>query len=327
MRDIPGLQEESLASALPVDFGSQRAFEIEAKSAPPDGWEPVQFLVTGSDYFRLVGASAIAGRDFNGADRERAAPVAIVNQSFAARFFSGEEPIGKRLRFTNRNTPGEWLTIVGVVPNIMQGDATREHFKPLVYVPFRQQPPARAVFLLRTTAPPAQIAAAVRAGVETLDSGVIFQYFGTLKAHFAFHRDLMDGKHAELGKHAALAPIFAAIAVLLAAAGLYALIAHSISQRIKEIGVRMAVGATPGDIRSMVLVDGLLPVALGMIIGLAASLGTNHLLQSQLVGLSPYDLPAMAAAPAFLLSVALVACHIPARRAMRVNPAVALRDD
>ena len=131
----------------------------------------------------------------------------------------------------------------------------------------------------------------------------------------------------ELGKDAAVAPVFALMALLLAAIGLYAVVAHSIGQRTKEIGVRMAIGATAGNIRGMILRDGLTPVAAGMLLGLAASLAVNRVLQSQLVGVSPYDPLTMGGAPVVLLVVALVACQIPARRAMNVDPVVALRHD
>lgn len=130
-----------------------------------------------------------------------------------------------------------------------------------------------------------------------------------------------------MGKHAAVAPIFAVIALLLATIGLYAVIAHSVSQRTREIGVRMAIGATAENIGRMVLRDGMSPVAIGMILGLAASLAVNRILQSQLVGVSPYDPVTMVGAPVVLILVALLACRIPARRAMNVDPAVALRHD
>jgi hypothetical protein len=184
------------------------------------------------------------------------------------------------------NAHGKWRTVIGVVPNIMHGEPLRQHFKPLVYAPFRQEPAARArnsdgagfngaYFLLRTSVPPRQVAQVVRAEVQNLDS-VILQEFTDLSASFAFRRDRMDLEHAELGKYGEAAPIFALIALLLAAIGLYAVVAHSVNQRTKEIGVRMAIGATRERIRNMVFRDGMLPVAASMIPGMAASLAVNR---------------------------------------------------
>jgi putative ABC transport system permease protein len=135
----------------------------------------------------------------------------------------------------------------------------------------------------------------------------------------------MDREHSELGKYAAVAPIFAVMALLLAAVGLYAVIAYSISQRTKEIGLRMAIGAAEGQVRTMVLREGMLPVAIGLFIGLGSSFAVNRILQSQLVGVSPYDPVTIAGAPVVLMLVAFLACRIPAGRAMRTDPAIALR--
>jgi len=328
LRTISGIEDASMASAIPVDGGRSQSIEIEGKPGPSDAEEPVQFLTAGSDYFRVVRASAISGRDFDDGDHVAALPVSIVNQSFAARFWPGEQPLGKRLRPTVGNTPGEWRTVVGVVPNIMQGNPLRQQFRPVVYVPFRQEPAERrAFFLVRTGMPPEQVARAVQAGVQKLDPDVILEDFTTLKASFAFRRDRMDLGHAELGKHAAVAPIFALMALLLAAIGLTAVIAHSVSQRTKEIGVRMAIGAAPHDIRRLIFREGMRPAALGLIVGLTVSLAVNRILQSQLVGVSPYDPVTLATASLVLILVALLACHIPSRRALRVDPAVALRHD
>ncbi len=266
-----------------------------------------------------------------------------MNQAFAAAYWPNQQPLGRRLHIqgpdqSDRNQGGEWLTAVGVVPNIMQGDPTRQRFIPLVYLPFRQSPTARAhnsdaegaegaYFLARTSVPPAQLEPAVRAAIQKLDPDVTLQELGSLKASFAFRRDRMDLEHAEMGKYAAVAPIFAAIALLLAAVGLYAVIAHSVNQRTREIGVRMAIGAAAADIRGMVFRDGMPPVALGVMLGLAAALGVNRILESQLVGVSPHDPVSMAAAPVLLLLTALLACQIPARRAVNVDPAVALRHE
>jgi putative ABC transport system permease protein len=252
----------------------------------------------------------------------------VVNESFAATFWPGERPLGKRIRAIEERKPGDWRTVVGVVPNIMQGDPLRQRFKAVVYVPLRQEPPGRRAWLLvRARVPTDHVARAVRAEVQKLDSEVLFADLTTLKAHFAFNRDSMDAEHSELAKQAAVSPVFALIALLLAAVGLYAVIAYSVSQRTKEIGVRMAIGAVAEDIRRMVLRGGMLPVAIGMMLGLAASLAVNRILQSQLVGVSPYDLITMAGAPVVLILVALLACLIPAQRAMRVDPAIALRHE
>jgi putative ABC transport system permease protein len=274
----------------------------------------------------VVSAAGISGREFNDGDRQGSLWVALVNQSFAARFFPGENPIGKHLRSVVRNRSNDWLTVVGVVPNIMQNDATRQQFKPLVYVPLGQRPPARAYFLVRTRMTTA-LASTIRAEVQRIDSDVSLEELMTLKAHMAFDRDSMDALHSELGKHATVAPIFAVIALVLAAIGLYAVIAHSVGRRTREIGVRMAIGATVEDIRRMIFGEGMLPAAAGTILGLAASLAVNRILQSQLVGVSPYDPVTMAGAPVVLILVALLACQIPARRAMRVDPVVTLRHD
>lgn len=221
--------------------------------------------------------------------------VVMVNESFAETFLPGKAPLGTRLHIVDRNVPGPWRTAVGIVPNVMQGDATRQTFKPVIYVPFRQQPSARAFIFVRTSRPPNQMAQAVLAEVQELDRDVVTEDFNSLKARFAFDRDWMDLEHADLAKHAAIAPVFAVIALVLAALGLVAVVAHSVSQRTKEIGIRIAIGAATHDIARMIVREGMRPVAIGLLVGLVASAGANRLLQSQLVGVSPYDPSTMVA--------------------------------
>jgi putative ABC transport system permease protein len=319
--------DSSIANSFPVRGVGSRVFEIEGRTTSPDNPNRVQFMTIGSGYFDVIGAPAIVGRDFNDRDRLDASKVVLVNQSFAALFWPGEQPLGKRLRPADTNQSAEWYTVVGIVPNVMQGDALRQQFKPLVYAPARQNPMRVALFMARTRVPPDWVAQAVRSGVQAIDPDVTFEPFATLKERFAFERDYMDVDHSELGKHAKVAPIFAGIALLLAAIGLSAVIAHSVTQRTKEIGVRIAIGAAARDIRRMILREGMSPVAIGMILGLAASLAVNRVLQSQLVGVSPYDPATITGAPLVLTLIALVACHIPARRAVRVDPVVALRHE
>jgi ABC-type antimicrobial peptide transport system permease subunit len=204
----------------------------------------------------------------------------------------------------------------------------RQDFRPLVYVPFQQEPSGRlAFFLLRTAVPPEQVAHTVRAEVQKLDPDAVLENFGILQGSFAFDRDSMDAEHSEVGKHARVAPIFALIALLLSATGLGAVIAHSVRRRTNEIGVRMAIGAAARDVGKLILREGMTPVAIGTILGLLASLAVNRVLQSQLVGVSPYDPMTMAGAPILLMAVALLACQLPARHAAHVDPVVALRHD
>lgn len=327
LRTIPGIEAESVSGSIPIRSGARRACEIEGRPSNPDQPLSVISVTAGPEYFQLLGAAPGSGRAFNDGDHASGAPVAIVNQSFATEFWPGESPIGRHLRFIDRGSTAEWLTIVGVVPNIMEGDTLRQQFKPVAYTPLRQENPARAVFFLaRTAVDPKVVAPLVRRRLQELDADVLLENFKTLEESFAFDRDSMDFEHSELGKHATVAPVFASIALLLSALGLAAVIAHSVSQRTKEIGIRLAIGAATHDVTRMILAEGMRPVAAGLVIGIALSLALNRLMQTQLVGVSPYDPTTMVAAPLVLIVVSVVACQIPARRAAQVDPAITLRD-
>jgi putative ABC transport system permease protein len=328
LKEITGIEAVSVASVKPVRGVNPRRFEIDGGSARLDNEPSVQFVTVAPDYLRVLGLTAISGREFTDDDRAASLQVALVNERFAATHWPGQQPLGQRLRARDADTGGPWRTVVGVVPNIMQGDSLRQEFRPLVYVPLHQEPPARAAyFLARTTGPAKHVAQAVHAGVQALDSDVSLEDLMTLEAGLAFERDFMDAAHSELGKYSTVAPVFAAIALLLAATGLVAVIAHSVGQRTKEIGVRMAIGARTRDIGRMILREGMRPVLAGLTLGLIAAFAVNRILQSQLVGVTPYDPLTMTAGPAVLIVVALIACRIPAHRAMRVDPVVALRHE
>ena len=184
-----------------------------------------------------------------------------------------------------------------------------------------------AYWMARTSGPPASIASAVRAAVAAVDPDVSLANFVTLRESYAFDRDFMDLEHSELGKHAKVAPVFAIIALLLSAVGLIAVVGYSVSLRTREIGIRMAIGATGANIRRLILREGLVPVGIGVIAGMALSLAANQLLRAQLVGVSPNDPVVLMSAPALLVFVALCASQLPARRAVAVDPVVALRSE
>jgi putative ABC transport system permease protein len=327
LKTVSSSEAVSIASTVPTRGMNLRRFEIDGRRSTAADGDAAGVMTAGPQYFRVMTGSAIDGRDFTDADDALAALVVLINQSFAAEFWPGERPVGKRLRFIDRGVAGPWRTIIGIAPNIMQNDATRQRFKPLVYVPYKQQPSARAFMFVRSSVLPNELAQIVLSEVQRLDADVLTEDFSSLKAKLAFDRDFMDLEHADLAKHAAIAPVFGVIALLVAAIGLVAVIAHSVTQRTKEIGVRMAIGAATRDIARMIVREGMRPVTVGLLVGLGASAGANRLLQSQLVGISPYDPVTMAAGPLVLIVVALIGCQIPARRAMRVEPAVALRHE
>jgi predicted permease len=327
LKTITGVETTTLASTIPVGNPGVVPFELEAGHTDEERKPTVSRLAAGPDYFRTLGVAMFAGREFAGTDGPGTPPVAIVNQSFVNQYWPGESAVGRRIGFRGRDEETHWYSVIGVASNIMQDRPLRDKFLPIVYVPFRQNPSTIGALLVRTRVPANQVAAQVRAAIEGSALGVTLEDYSTLQATFGFDRDRMDLEHAELGKHAAIAPIFAILALLLGSVGLYAVVAHSVGQRTKEIGVRMALGAVPEKIRRLILGEAFTPVFVGLAIGLAASLGVNRVLQSQLVGVSPYDATTLSVAPLILLLVAALGCLLPVRRAMRVDPAVALRHD
>jgi putative ABC transport system permease protein len=327
LRTIAGAEGVSVASTIPTRGLRVRPIEIAGRPAAPDAREVAQLMTVGVDYFRTMGRPTIAGRDFTVNDGASAPPVVLVNQSFADAFWADGQAIGQRVRTVDPGSSGAWRTVVGIVPDIMQGDPTRQTFKPLIYLPFRQQPSARAFIFVRARTPAAQTTRAVLAQVQQLDPDVLTEQFNSLEAAIAFDRDWMDLEHADLGKHAAIAPVFAVVALVLAMLGLVAVIVHSVSQRTKEIGIRMAIGAARRDIARMVMREGMRPVAIGLAVGFLAAAATNRILESQLVGVSPYDPLTFAGGPLVLVGVALMGCRIPVKRATQVDPVVALRHD
>lgn len=323
----PGVESVSTANAIPVGNPSSMAFELGGGQTGAREKPTVTTIAAGAGYVHTVGARIIEGREFLDSDRPGSPPVAIVNQSFAAQYWRGQDPVGKRLRVIRDNQPSEWSTVVGVVSNVMQNRPLRDRFVPVVYVAFRQNPSTRAFLFVRTRAPAGELTASVRRIIEGDAPGIELEDYSTLAASFAFDRGRMDLEHAELGKNAAVAPVFAGIALLLAVVGVYAVVAHFVRQRTKEIGIRLAIGATSGDVSLLILREGMLPVVTGLVFGLAAALAVNRVLRSQLVNVSPYDAVTFTVAPLVLICVALAACLLPIRQATGVDPAAALRED
>ncbi len=316
---VPGVESVAMANDLPTWNADKYRYEIGGAAPIEESLLPrVSVIVITPNFFRVLGANVLSGRDFKDTDGTGIS-VAIVNQRFASKIWPGEDPLGKRLRLFNRTGPEEWLTVVGVASNILQDDATRQDFGPLVYLPFRQKPQPSMWTLARTQIPPQELRNTFRREAFALDSGI--SMYGPF--------DMKDRLNMYLDSrfYGTLFLIFAVIALLLASVGLYAVIANSVTQRTQELGIRMAIGATAQDIITLVFRQGMIPLGIGLVVGLAASLAVNRVLQSMLVQVSPSDPITLSVASGVLILSAMLGCWIPARRAMQVDPVVALRHD
>jgi putative ABC transport system permease protein len=320
VRSTPGVESAALAWSLPTWGGRHYPFEWSGAAPVAENRRPIILtLAVSPSYFQTLGAAVLAGRDFSDADRLTAPPVAIVNQQFANTYWRGQGALSKRLRLFDDKGPGAWLTVVGIASNIIQGDTNRQRFDPVVYLPFSQMPIGPLWVFARTRVSPASLAAAFRSEIQAVDPDVpVFGPFTLAERLEMFWDNRFYG---------AVFLVFAAIALLLASIGLYTLTAKSVSQRTQEIGVRMAIGATARDILQLVFEQSMLPLGIGLGIGLAVSLAVNRLLQAELVEVSPSDPITLSIASAALVLSGILGCLIPARRAMRVDPAVALRHE
>jgi len=332
LKSIPGVDSVALSDSLPGLYAPRLPYQLAGAVDEPR--HPTLFaMAIGPGYFRTIGAAMLSGRDFNAFDGPSGIPVAIVNQRFASSFWPGDDPLGKRLRLfdrvLNKDTPDSWRTVIGVASNIAQWNASAgQAFEPAVYVPFRQRPTAAMDVVARTRVPPESLRAAFRGEIMGLDSNlVIYSGLGSVEGPKPLTDSLAMNNYWSNGVNAALFLVFATLALLLAAVGLYAVIAHSVSRRTQEIGIRMAIGASAQDIRKLIFRQGMLPLGIGLAIGLLGSVAVNRILKSELVRVSPADPLTLIVASAVLILAAVLGCLIPARRAMRVDPVIALRHE
>jgi predicted permease len=319
VQSLPGVESIALTAGLPTWNIMPKPYELADRTPTDDANRPrVLSLKISPGYFHTLQARVLSGRDFSDHDGSASAPVVIVNEKLAARFWPGQNPLGKRLRFFNGTAPQPWVSVAGVVSNIIQNDQQRQEFLPIVYIPFRQDPDPGMWVIARTTVPPATVAAAFRRQYLAMTSDVpLYGPLGMVDRLESYWDSRFYGT---------LFLVFAGIALLLASVGLYTVIAHSVSRRTQELGIRMAIGAGNQDILRLVLREGMVPLAIGLIAGLTASFGVNRLVASMLV-VSPSDPASLITAALVLLAAALLGCLIPARRAMRVDPLVALRHE
>jgi putative ABC transport system permease protein len=240
-----------------------------------------------------------------------------VNQRFAAKYWPGEDPLGKRIRI---HWEGErpWVTVVGVNRDFRQTRPQATEIQPLIYLPYRTRPSSDYAIMLRTPANPKALTSAVRKAIQEIDSDLPVFGIRTLQEQF-------EQQRWPFRVFGTLFTVFALIALGLSSVGLYATMAYAVSRRTREIGVRMAMGASAGSVLRMVLSQGLGQLSIGLVLGLGAAFGLARVLKSLLVGVTPTDPATFATISAVLLGVGILACLVPARAATKVDPMVALR--
>jgi putative ABC transport system permease protein len=308
LESLPGVESAALSSALPTSgFGIARVscqLEDSELLLPAIGE-----ITISANYFRMMRTELRRGRAFSPGETD----AVMVNEAFVREFFAGQNLIGKHLR-----AGSGWLTIVGIAGNIQQNYRRPAEREPLIYTLY-DNGPQRAIFVAaRTRVPPAGLAEAFRRELWKLDENLPAYEIRTLDASIAQNR-------MEVGAICVLLTIFAGIALVLALVGLYAVVAQAVSQRTQEIGIRIAMGASPRDILRLVLAQGLRPVALGLLLGLPAALGVGRVLRTALIGVSSNDLVTFTGVILTLAAACVLGCTIPARRAVRVDPVIALR--
>ena len=317
VRALPGVRSAGASSGLPtLGWGSLWGTDIEGQPEMPLGLRPdVPCDVVSADYFQTLGIPLMAGRGFNQQDRPTTVQVVIVNQAFARKYFSGQNPISKHVRSGARTAP--WREIIGVVGNVRQLGPAQEE-SPGVYIPYQQEPTGEMNLVLRTASEPLALVAPVKAAVQAVDPAQPVYDIATMDER------LLESMSPQRF-NALLLGAFALAALTLAGVGIYGVLAFSVARRTPEIGVRMALGARRAEVLTMVVGEGLWLCGLGVGLGLAASVPLTRLLRSVLFGVSPSDPVTLVAASAALILVAMMACYIPARRAVMIDPMVALR--
>jgi putative ABC transport system permease protein len=319
VQSLPGVQYASISRGIPFEGWSGNGFVIPENPHPPMSDIPTaNAVMIGPQYFRAMGIPVIEGRGFTDADLEGRLPVAIINKELVRENWPGQNPIGKRLKMYGEEYP--WLTVIGVAGNV-RTQGLNIGFHPEIYMPYTQysswhERPFNLV--IRTVGNPLSIVPAVRRAVAELDKNLPISDIRTM--------DQVANETLSLKNFLTmLLASFAGLALLLAAVGIYGVMAYSVAQRTQEIGIRMALGAKQSDIIGSVIRQGLGLAFAGSLVGLAAALGLTRFLSTQLYGVKPNDGFTFAIAPLILVAVAFFATYIPARRAAQVDPIIALR--
>jgi putative ABC transport system permease protein len=320
MKTIPGVRDASVVSNVPLtDFDVELSFQVEGRTPYKPGEEAVaDYTVAGSDYFRTMDISLLRGRVFTDSDTANSPYVMVISNAFVKTYFPNEDAIGKRIVFDGEDkTPHE---IIGIVEDVRRNGLDVD-VQPEMYVSYMQKPERRLNLVIRSTQQDAsQLTQAARAEVKAFDAKQIIWRAQTLE-------QLLSTSVAPRRFNMLLLGIFAGVALVLAAVGLYGVMSYSVSWRTQEIGIRMALGASRTDVLRMVVRQGMTMTLIGLALGLIGVFALSRVMVGLLYGVSPTDPLTFTGVSVVLLIVALLACLIPARRATRVDPIVALRTE
>ena len=316
IRALPGVANVSFANSVPLEIGTGQSSDIQVEGYTPSPNEQMNAMsdVVAPGYFDTLRIPLLAGRDFTERDDHGTAPVAIVNRTFAQRYFGGRDPVGRRVM-----VDGAWSTVAGLVKDSKYHRLT-EPATPYIYLPYRQRHGGEfwTAFFIRTVGPPRGYFDAIRREAAAVDSNA----GGAEVVEFA---ETIAGSLYAQKVAAALLSVLGGVSLLLAALGLYSLLAYAVSQRAHEFGIRMALGAEPSDVVFLVLRRGVALTAAGILVGVVLSVVAMRMAAGLLVGVSPDDPAAIAGSALFLGAIALLASYLPARRATQVDPGVTLR--
>ncbi len=319
VRSVPGVRSAGLVTALPITGGASTDFAIEGRPLPPANDEPsADIRSAGPAYFRTMGIPLLTGREFTDADHSTARRVVVINQTMARQYWPNDSPIGQHVTMKDWGPPltGE---IVGVVGDV-KTNGLDEAVGPMIYWPHFQFPELFNTIVVRSDGELRRLLPAMKAAIWAVNKNQPISKIVTME-------QVLSESLARRRLYMILLGVFAAAALLLAGVGIYGMVSYSVSRRIREMGIRIAIGAERGDVLRLVLGQGAKVALLGIVIGIAVALGLTRLMTSLLFGVSATDPLTFAGVAMLLTLVALVGCYIPARRAMRVDPLVALRHE
>jgi len=315
--NLPGVQSAGLISHLPIEErGYNGNISVEGKTYPPNESPLVEYRVVSDKYFQTAGIPLLRGRLFNKQEGDDKQPVVVINEAMAKQIWPGEDPIGKRV---GDETPA---TVIGVVGNVRNYGLLSQP-APEMYAPYTLKtvwPDMRWYLrlMVRSTIDSSSIAAAVRREVQAVDPGQPIYAVQTMNL-------VIENTVRDKSLNTTLLSVFAGVSLLLAVIGVYGVMSYTVVQHTREIGIRMALGAQPGAILKLIVGRGLVLVSAGVVVGVLASFGLTRFIEHLLFGVTPTDPLTFVMIVFLLVLIALLACLIPAQRAMRVDPIVVLR--